>query len=129
MRVVASVDPESPSFMKQCEEGVSGYIVTRGRNVMKGYVGNEEATAKALAMVPEADVNEGPWYLNLGDVGFWLRNPVDSNQDIFWMTRETALLIRGGSNYAYEQINAELTGFLADRFGFDSNSINVLLSA
>ena len=92
---------------------------------MKGYVGNEEATAKALAMVPEADVNEGPWYLNLGDVGFWLRNPVDSNQDIFWMTRETALLIRGGSNYAYEQINAELTGFLADRFGFDSNSINV----
>ena len=75
------MDPESPSFMKQCEEG-SGYIVTRGRNVMKGYVGNEEATAKALAMVPEADVNEGPWYLNLGDVDFSC-NPVDSNQDIF----------------------------------------------
>eukprot|EP00946_MAST-07B_sp_MAST-7B-sp1_P005403 g5403.t1 len=124
VRVVMSVDRASPSFMVQCEEGVSGYIVTRGRNVMKGYVGNEEATARALAKVPETD-DKDPWYLNLGDVGFWLRNPVDSNQDIFWMTRETALLIRGGSNYAYEQINAELTAFLVDRFSIDSNSLNV----
>ena len=46
-----------------------------------------------------------------------LRNPADGNSDVFWMSRESALLIRGGSNYAYEQINAELAAFLVVAMG------------
>ena len=33
------------------------------------------------------------------------------------MSRESALLIRGGSNYAYEQINSELKEFLIQKMG------------
>ena len=156
--VVGSVEIGAASFMVPCEEGVPGYIVTRGGNIMQGYVGNAEATARALVQVPglEADAAGGgvaaaaaaaaagggggpnntkgggvkgraprPWYLNLGDVGFWMQNPADGNKDVFWMSRESALLIRGGSNYAYEQINAELTSFLEERFGVDPATIKL----
>jgi hypothetical protein len=46
-------------------------------------------------------------------VGFWRRNPVNGGQDIFWQSRDNALLIKGGANYAYDQINDELSKFLA----------------
>ena len=156
--VVGSVEIGAASFMVPCEEGVPGYIVTRGGNIMQGYVGNAEATARALVQVPglEADAAGGgvaaaaaaaaagggggpnntkgggvkgraprPWYLNLGDVGFWMQNPADGNKDVFWMSRESALLIRGGSNYAYEQINAELGGFVAREFGLAPEQVEV----
>ena len=54
-----------------------------------------------------------------------MRNPADGNRDVFWMSRESALLIRGGSNYAYEQINAELSAFLTERFGIDPTAVKV----
>ena len=49
---------------------------------MKGYVGNKGATAKALNYTvvsaegkrQHEEKNRRPWYLNLGDIGFWLRN-------------------------------------------------------
>ena len=63
---------------------------------MSGYVGNSSATAKALS--PDG------WYTNLGDVCFRLRNPADGAYDYYWMSRDSALLIRGGANYAYEQV-------------------------
>ena len=53
-----------------------------------------------------------PWrafrYTNLGDVCFRLANANDGGYDYYWLSRDSALLIRGGANYAYEQINAEL---------------------
>jgi hypothetical protein len=35
------------------------------------------------------------------------------------MSRDSALLIRGGANYAYDQINRELSDFVADHYGLD----------
>jgi len=47
-------------------------------------------------------------YVNLGDVCFWLRAEEGTVhggaiQDIYWVSRDSALLIRGGANYAYDQ--------------------------
>ena len=125
-------------FLRPCTEGVPGYIITRGGHVMKGYVDNDEATNKALFQI-EIDWSSGssgsssssgcsgginlPWYLNLGDVGFWLMNESNHCQDIYWMSRESALLIRGGSNYAYEQINTELKEFLIQKMGMSESVI------
>jgi len=39
--------------MAECEEGEPGQIVTRGANVMSGYVGDDQATAEAI--------HEGGW--------------------------------------------------------------------
>lgn len=45
--VVRGVDPaDAGSFLKECEEGERGFLVTRGRNLMAGYVQGEEATRK-----------------------------------------------------------------------------------
>lgn len=45
--VVRGVDPaDAGSFLKWCEEGERGFLVTRGRNLMGGYVQGEEATRK-----------------------------------------------------------------------------------
>lgn len=38
---------------------------------------------------------------------------MNGGQDIFWQARDNALLIKGGANYAYDQINDELSTFLA----------------
>lgn len=45
--VVRGVDPaDAGSYLKECEEGERGFLVTRGRNLMAGYVQGEEATRK-----------------------------------------------------------------------------------
>ena len=59
---------------------------------MSGYVGNEVDTSKALV--------EGGWYVNLGDIVFRLRSVADGAHDYYWQSRDSALLIRGGANYA-----------------------------
>lgn len=105
--VVKSTDKASADYLKPCAVGEPGQLVTRGRNLMSGYVGNDVATAKAL------DAANGGWYTNLGDVGFCLTNAVDGGADLYWLSRDSAMLIRGGANYAYEQINAELTAWAA----------------
>ena len=86
------------------------------------------------------------WYVNLGDMAFWRTNPDDSEatnggaaagaaaaasggsddggggggggcvRDYFWQSRDSALLIKGGSNYAYEQIESELEAFAQQHF-------------
>mmetsp|Transcript_33027 Transcript_33027/g.77211 ORF Transcript_33027/g.77211 Transcript_33027/m.77211 type:complete len:480 (-) Transcript_33027:466-1905(-) len=68
-RIVKSVDPEQADFMKDCEVGEPGQLVTKGENLMSGYVAAPEATAKAL--------REDGWYTNLGDVAFYLKNSSD----------------------------------------------------
>jgi hypothetical protein len=40
-----------------------------------------------------------------------IRRP--STQDIYWQSRDNALLIKGGANYAYDQINDELIKYVS----------------
>jgi hypothetical protein len=47
--------------------------------------------------------------VNLGDIGFWRANADDGHRDFFWQTRDSNMLIKGGSNYAYEQVRLWLS--------------------
>lgn len=72
----------------------------------------------------------GGWYTNLGDVGFYLllddaKDQGATKKDFYWVTRTSNLLIRGGTNYAYEQISAELATFLHTRYGLGPASAAV----
>ena len=107
VKVVKSVDPESKDYMRPCEIGEPGYLITQGANVMSGYVGDAKATKAAF---------RGGWYTNLGDIVFTLKNKQDGELDYYWMTRDSALLIRGGANYAYDQIAAELSKFVVEHY-------------
>ena len=107
VRVVKSVDPESQDYFRPCDIGEPGYLITQGPNVMSSYVGDAEAT--------RAVFREG-WYTGLRDIVFALRNEKDEQPDYYWMSRDSTLLIRGGANYAYDQIAAELSRFLTEHF-------------
>ena len=91
---------------------------------MSGYVGDEAATAEAI------HAEGGGWYVNLGDVCFALEPDGGGGGgggalDLYWLSRDSALLIRGGANYSYEQINAELSTFAAAHFGCDPAEVEV----
>jgi len=105
VKVVRSVDEGEAGYFEECAEGEPGQLVTRGENVMAGYVGDAAATAKAL--------RDDGWYLNLGD------------RDFYWRARDSALLIKGGANYSFEQINSELSAFLAAHYGLGDGSLAV----
>jgi acyl-CoA synthetase (AMP-forming)/AMP-acid ligase II len=74
---------------------------------MSHYVGDDDATASVF--------QEG-WYTGLRDVVFALKNAADGELDYYWMTRDSALLIRGGANYSYDQIADELSKVLVEDF-------------
>ena len=107
VKVVKAIDPESNDYFRPCEIGEPGYLITQGANVMSYYVGDDEAT--------KAVFREG-WYTGLRDIVFTLRNKKDGQLDYYWMSRDSALLIRGGGNYAYDQIAAELSKLLVEHF-------------
>ena len=107
VKVVKSIDPESNEYFRSCEIGEPGYLITQGSNTMSCYVGNTEGT--------EAVFREG-WYTGLRDIVFTLRNENDGQLDYYWMSRDSALLVRGGANYAYDQIAAELSKVLVEDF-------------
>jgi len=107
VKVVKAIDPESEDYFRPCEIGESGYLITQGANIMSYYVGDAEAT--------KAVFREG-WYTGLRDIVFTLRNEKDGQLDYYWMSRDSALLIRGGANYAYDQIAAELSKVLVEDF-------------
>ena len=117
VRVVRSVDLDKPGYMVECDAGEPGQLITRGDNLMTGYVNNPSATAKA--------VHEGGWYTNLGDIVFALANAADGGTDYYWLSRDSALLIRGGANYSYEQINAELTAFVCKQHALPAEAVEV----
>jgi len=110
VKVVKAIDPESSDYFRPCEIGEPGYIVTQGPNLMTGYVGDTEAT--------KAVFREG-WYTGLRDIVFALENGNDGQLDYYWMSRDSALLIRGGANYAYDQVAADLSGVLTEDFGLE----------
>jgi len=107
VKIVKAIEPESSDYFRPCEIGEPGYLVTRGPNIMSGYVGNAEATREVF--------REG-WYTGLKDIVFTLKNRKDGQLDYYWMSRDSALLIRGGANYAYDQVAAELSRVLIDDF-------------
>jgi acyl-CoA synthetase (AMP-forming)/AMP-acid ligase II len=74
---------------------------------MDYYVGDVKAT--------ESVFWEG-WYTGLKDIAFALGNQRDGQIDYYWMSRDSELLIRGGANYAYDQVAAELSRFLIEHF-------------
>ena len=115
-RIVRSITRDEPGFLADLGPGEPGYLITRGRNVMSGYVGAPEATD---AVLPDG------WYTGLRDVAFRLRNLQDGAWDYYWMSRDSALLVRGGANYAYDQINRELADFLASRYRLDPVSFDL----
>jgi acyl-CoA synthetase (AMP-forming)/AMP-acid ligase II len=115
-RIVQSIAPEHAGYMRGCDVGQSGYLITRGRNVMSGYVKDSEETQKVF--------HDG-WYTGLKDICFALRNGEDGELDYFWVSRESTLLIRGGANYAYDQINLELINYVSDYYGLAKDSFDI----
>ncbi len=102
-RIVKSLVRGNKDFMKDCGPGRAGYLVTRGENLMTGYVKDPESTRDAF--------RDG-WYTGLKDICFYLQNEGDGELDYYWVSRESTLLIRGGANYSYDQINSELIDFV-----------------
>ena len=115
-RIVRSVNPGHEGFMVDCPPGQTGYLITRGQNLMSGYVGDPEETRAAF--------QEG-WYTGLKDICFALENDEDGQMDLYWVSRESMLLIRGGANYAYDQINSELIDFLSRQYQLEKNGFDL----
>ena len=112
--VVQSLDRASPNFLCPQRCGYAGDIVCQGDNIMNGYVNVEPSHEQSL-FHPDSETG-GTWYLGLGDRGFKLVNTVDGKEDFYWVSRSSALLIKGGANYSYEQINDELATLISRYF-------------
>ncbi len=107
VKLVKAINPDNKEYFRPCKIGEPGYLVTQGPNIMNGYVGDVEAT--------KAVFREG-WYTGLGDIAFALKNNRDRQLDYYWVSRDSELLIRGGANYSYDQIAAELSKVLTEYF-------------
>ncbi|MEA3508055.1 MAG: AMP-binding protein [Synergistota bacterium] len=114
--VVKSVNPSGDDYLEFCGPGEEGKLVAGGGNVMREYLCAPEATG---------DVLRDGWYLGFGDVGFYLVNPGDGQRDFYWLGRESALVIKGGANYACDQIAAELERFVVERYGLKQGSFDL----
>ena len=115
-RIVKSTTPGDPGYMQDCEPGEPGFLLTRGDNLMSGYVKDPEATA---------EVFRDGWYNGLGDVCFALRSPEDNEPDYYWMSRTSSLLVRGGANYSGAQIAGELKDFVTTHYGLPGDAFEI----
>lgn len=115
LAVVKAIDPGEEGYMAPCAEGEPGYLVTQGANIMKGYLGPRENT--------EAVFRE-EWYTGLRDIVF-TRRGTDGGLDYYWMSRDSAMLIKGGANYSYDQVAAELSRALAEEFGLTQDQFGL----
>ncbi len=116
VRIVESIAPGDEGFMKDCEIGRPGYLVARGENNMTGYVKNPAETRKVF---------HHDWYLGLKDICFSLVNETDGELDYYWISRDSMMLIRGGANYAYDQVNAELSQFVSRHYQLPEDSFDI----
>ena len=102
-------------------DGERGEICIRGHNIMKGYLGREEATAQAM---------QGGWF-HSGDVGIR-----DEDGAFFIVDRVKDMIIRGGFNvypreveevlYAHEAIvEAAVVGVPHERHGEEVKAVVV----
>ena len=79
---------------KECEDGVSGELMIRGKNVTKGYYKNPEATQQAL---------EKDGWFHTGDIAY------RDTEGFFFITgRIKELIIKGGENIAPREIDEAL---------------------
>ncbi|MDZ4186335.1 MAG: hypothetical protein U1D97_15330, partial [Desulfuromonadales bacterium] len=102
--IVKAIEPGEVGYMVPCEVGQPGYLVTQGANLMTGYVADREATQGVF--------REG-WYTGLRDIAFALRGK-DGELDYYWMARDSAMLIKGGANYSFAQVSAELSRVISE---------------
>ncbi|MFC1931075.1 AMP-binding protein [Chloroflexota bacterium] len=116
VKAVKSIDPKNKAYSQTCDIGEPGYLVTQGPNIMSHYVGDTEATESVFCK---------GWYSGLRDIVFNLRNETDGQLDYYWMSRDSALLIRGGANYAYDQVASELFKVLAEDFSLNSEQFKL----
>ena len=116
VRIVKSITRGMEGYLEDVKRGIPGYLITCGDNVMTGYVGNPEATD---------EVFDKGWYLGLKDICFALENKRDGQLDYFWVSRESALLIRGGANYSCDQIGAQLSDFIVQQYQLPRESFNL----
>jgi long-chain acyl-CoA synthetase len=79
---------------QKLEIGKEGEICVRGRNVMKGYLNNPEATAETFW--------EGGW-LRTGDIGY-----IDPNGFLYIVDRLKELIITGGENVFPREVEEAL---------------------
>jgi len=115
VRIVESVTPGEKYFMKDTETGFPGYLITRGNNLMTGYVDSGEKEGNVFC--------EG-WYTGFKDICFALKND-DGELDYYWVSRESTLLMKGGVNYSYDQINSELKDFTAETYALSGSDFSL----
>jgi acyl-CoA synthetase (AMP-forming)/AMP-acid ligase II len=116
VRAVRAIEPGSKGYLETCDVGEPGYLVTQGPNIMHSYIGDDAATKSVF---------RNGWYTGLRDIVFTLQNKADGGLDYYWVTRDSALLIRGGANYSYEQVAAELSRVLFEDFGLKTEQFNL----
>ena len=116
VKIVKSIDVNHPDFFKLVPIGCPGYLITSGKNVMKGYIKNPIANKKAFYKDNQL------WYLNLGDIAFFLKSE-DGFNDIYWVSRQTGMIIKGGANYSCQQINDELNQYLKENLNLDKSDV------
>jgi acyl-CoA synthetase (AMP-forming)/AMP-acid ligase II len=114
--IVKSIKTGEPGCMVECPPGQPGYIVVRGRNLMSGYIREPEKTRAVF---------HEDWYTGLKDIGFTLVSEHDGERDYYWMSRDSMMLIRGGANYAYDQINHEIRAWLEVRYGLTREDVDL----
>ena len=83
---------------------------------MKGYIKNPIANKKAFYKDNEL------WYLNLGDIAFFFKSE-DGFIDIYWVSRQSGMIIKGGANYSCQQINDELYQYLKEKLDLDKSDV------
>ena len=115
-KIVKSIDSTNDEYLKDCIPGEPGYLITSGNNLMSGYVKDPVETNNVL---------QDQWYIGLKDICFCLKNITDGGLDFFWVSRESTMLIRGGANYAYDQINSELASFIIHQYQLPRESFDI----
>jgi acyl-CoA synthetase (AMP-forming)/AMP-acid ligase II len=116
VRIVKSITPGQDGYMKDAAIGYPGYLITRGANLMSEYVNEPEKNGNVF--------HDG-WYTGLQDICFALNNSQDQEIDYYWVSRESTMLIRGGANYAFDQINAELIQFVSDYYRLPKDAFDI----
>lgn len=106
VKIVKEIVPGEKGYLRPCEYGEPGYLITQGANIMSGYAGPETTAA---------DVFREGWYTGFRDIAFCLKGS-DGEPDYYWMARDSSLLIRGGANYACEQVAAALSRLIEEDF-------------
>ena len=115
-RIVKSITTGEPDFMQDSETGRPGYLAVSGNHLMSAYTRAPDQTQ---------GVFHHNWYMGLKDICYTLVSDHDGELDYYWMSRDSMMLIRGGANYAYDQINTEIQAALADQYNLNIEAFDL----